>query len=160
MQSKELINDLIVLIEKHGLNKTFNSNSKDLAIAMINAIDSNKTLLELNKTIDDSEAEFINRMYSMYPNKCPKRGVSLGKSRKDKERIRKLIKTYSMEEIERVFNYEIEEKYGKQYMQNFSTFLNNFPDVDCIITKQPNLFEQKEDVKTPKKIIVNGQEYR
>ena len=33
-----------------------------------------------------------------------------------------------MDEIERVFKHEIEEKYEKQYMQNFSTFLNNFPD--------------------------------
>jgi hypothetical protein len=156
MQSKELINDLIVLIEKHRLNKTFNSNSRDLAIAMINAIDSNKTLLELNKTIDDSEVEFINRMYSMYPNKCPKRGVSLGKSRKDKERIRKLIKTYSMEEIERVFNYEIEEKYGKQYMQNFSTFLNNFPDPNVMFSDS----EEEQQIIKEDKLIINGQIYR
>jgi hypothetical protein len=38
-----------------------------------------------------------------------------------------------MEEIERVFKHEIEEKYEKQYMQNFSTFLNNFPDPNALV---------------------------
>ena len=37
-----------------------------------------------------------------------------------------------MDEIERVFKHEIEEKYEKQYMQNFSTFLNNFPDPNVL----------------------------
>ena len=74
------------------------------------------------------EDEFVERMYSSYPTRCPKRNASLGKTRKDKERIRKLLKVYSMDEIERVFKHEISEKYEKSYMQNFSTFLNNFPD--------------------------------
>lgn len=82
---------------------------------------------ELNN-IKQEEDEFVERMYAMYPSTCPKRGTSLGKSRKDKERIRKLLKTYSMDEIESVFKREIEEKYDKHYMQNLSTFLNNFPD--------------------------------
>lgn len=82
---------------------------------------------ELNN-IKQEEYDFVERMYAMYPSKCPKRGSSLGKSRKDKERIRKLLKTYSMDEIESVFKREIEEKYDKHYMQNLSTFLNNFPD--------------------------------
>jgi hypothetical protein len=72
--------------------------------------------------------EFVERMYQMYPSKCPVRGTSLGKCSKDKERIRKLLKTYSKEDIEKVFKMEIGNKYGKTYMQNFSTFLNNFPD--------------------------------
>ena len=29
--------------------------------------------------------------------------------------------------------HEIETKYGIQYMQNFSTFLNNFPDPQTIL---------------------------
>ena len=76
--------------------------------------------------------EFVDRMYALYPTKCPKRNVSLGKSRKDKVKIKRLLKTYSQEEIERVIRAEVEEKYGKQYMQNFSTFINNFPDIDAI----------------------------
>ena len=72
--------------------------------------------------------EFVNRIYSMYPTKCPIRNMSLGKGGKDKERIRKLLKIYTEEEIEKVVRHEVDEKYGKHMMQNLSTFLNNFPD--------------------------------
>lgn len=72
--------------------------------------------------------EFVDRMYALYPAKCPKRGTSLGKSQKDKDRIKSLLKTYSKKDIEFVFRWEIAQKYGKSYMLNFSTFLNNFPD--------------------------------
>lgn len=72
--------------------------------------------------------EFVDRMYALYPAKCPKRGTSLGKSQKDKGRIKSLLKTYSESDIEFVFRWEIEQKYGKTFMLNFSTFLNNFPD--------------------------------
>lgn len=71
---------------------------------------------------------FIERIYKIYPTRCPKRNTSLGKCSKDKERIRRLMKAYTQEDIERVVRHEVEEKYGKSYMQNFSTFLNNFPD--------------------------------
>lgn len=77
---------------------------------------------------DNKDAEFIERMYKLYPTKCPKRNMSLGKSSRDKDRIAKLLKKYTKEQIEFVINREIEEKFGKHYMQNFSTFLNNFPE--------------------------------
>lgn len=100
-----------------------------------NYIDNNKKEIEDNKlssTKNEEVKAFIDAMYALYPAKCPKRGTSLGKSSKDKDRIKKLLKTYKMHEIEKVIKYEIEEKYGKQYMQNFSTFLNNFPDPNSI----------------------------
>jgi hypothetical protein len=101
-----------------------------------NRIDKSK---EENKEIEDKSStkkkkeydEFVERMYALYPTKCPIRGASLGKSYKDKERIQKLLRQYTEDEIESVFKNEIEEKYGKHYMQNFSTFLNNFPDPNC-----------------------------
>ena len=80
------------------------------------------------KKADADVDEFVDRMYALYPTKCPKRGVSLGKSQKDKGRIKSLLKTYSESDIEFVFRWEIEQKYGKTFMSNFSTFLNNFPD--------------------------------
>lgn len=153
MKSKELLNDLTMLIEKHNLHETLNSKSSDIATIMLNFIS--------EKMDNSDEREFIDRMYAMYPNKCPKRGVYLGKSRKDKGRIKKLLKTYSMEEIERVFNYEIEEKYGKQYMQNFSTFLNNFPDPYSL--DQPSLFANEnifERNKAIEGLVLNGITYR
>ena len=66
-----------------------------------------------------------------------------------------------MDEIERVFKHEIEEKYEKQYMQNFSTFLNNFPDPNALECE--TLFS---NVETPSEesrcnnLIINGILYR
>ena len=109
----------------------------------------------------NEEDDFVERMYKMYPTKCPKRGASLGKSQKDKERIRKLLKTYTMEDIEHVFKREIDEKYDKHYMQNLSTFLNNFPDPH---SEQGSLFVGV-DVgcgadKTEEHLFINGVIYR
>ena len=104
----------------------------------------NISSVEIEKTSENDDA-FIERMYKLYPTKCPCRGVSLGKCRKDKQRIKSLLKVYSKEEIERVINLEIKNKFGKTYMLNFSTFLNNFPDPNeiCESTsrKQPSLFD-------------------
>lgn len=93
-----------------------------------------KKEIEIEESISTKkeENEFVEKMYSLYPTKCPKRNSSLGKQAKDKERIRKLLKIYTMEQVERVIRFEIGEKYGKHYMSNFSTFLNNFPDPSCI----------------------------
>ena len=80
------------------------------------------------KKADNDVDEFVDRMYALYPAKCPKRGTYLGKSQKDKAKIKSLLKTYSESDIEFVIRWEIEQKYGKTFMSNFSTFLNNFPD--------------------------------
>lgn len=95
-------------------------------------IDSNSKELQLEDTIKENSKkevdDFVDRMYKLYPTRCPVRNTTLGKSHKDKERIKRLLKTYSQEDIERVIRHEVDEKYGKSYMSNFSTFLNNFPD--------------------------------
>lgn len=105
------------------------------------------------KVIEDT-SEFVERIYSLYPSKCPMRGTSLGKCKKDKERIKKLLKDYTEEQIEYIVKKEVEDKYGKNYMQNFSTFLNNFPDPSCV----------EVPVSTPKEskgeVIINGTKYR
>ena len=80
------------------------------------------------KKADNDVDEFVDRMYALYPSKCPKRGAYLGKSQKDKVKIKSLLKTYSESDIEFVIRWEIAQKYNKAYMLNFSTFLNNFPD--------------------------------
>lgn len=101
------------------------------------------------------EDEFVERMYALYPTKCPKRNTTLRKCSNDKKRIQKLLKMYSMEDIEFVIRKEIEEKYGKHYMSNFSTFLNNFPD--------PNSLRQVETTTTIEEndtLIINGQIYK
>jgi hypothetical protein len=105
------------------------------------------------KVIEDT-SEFVERIYKIYPSTCPMRGTSLGKCTKDKERIKKLLKTYTEEQIEFIVKKEVEDKYGKNYMQNFSTFLNNFPDPSCVEVPVSTPTENKDT------ICINGQIYR
>lgn len=104
-----------------------------------------------NQLIDD----FVDKIYKLYPTTCPMRNSPLGKSSKDKERIRRLLKSYSMADIERVVQNEVETKFGKAYMQNFATFLNNFPD-PTLIGGNGSGVENGDG----KKVIINGVEYR
>lgn len=83
---------------------------------------------ENSKKEKEDEDKFVEEIYNLYPTKCPIRNVYTGKCAKDKEKIRRLLKTYSREDIEKVVKAEVDEKYGKSYLRNFSTFLNNFPD--------------------------------
>ena len=99
-----------------------NNRTKDLPKK--EGIDKSLPKKDANADVD----EFVDRMYALYPAKCPKRGAYLGKSQKDKAKIKSLLKTYSESDIEFVIRWEIEQKYNKAYMLNFSTFLNNFPD--------------------------------
>lgn len=98
------------------------------------------------KVSKEKEDAFVERMYKIYPSKCPMRKISLGKSYKDKDRIRKLLKHYSMEDIEGVIKREVEDKYGKHYMQNFSTFLNNFPDPKSLFTQGEEKQESNDNI--------------
>lgn len=85
---------------------------------------------ELKKDCDDETLvnKQVSELYDIYPSKCPKRNISLGKSFKDKDRIKKLLKTHSYEMLKFTIEQEISEKFNKAYMSNFSTFLNNLPD--------------------------------
>lgn len=160
MNAKDFQKDLSEIVNKHSLDKTFNLPNCAIEEYIMDSLNS---LMKVNRLKPQSDGvdDFIDRMYAIYPPRCPKRNASLGKTRKDKERIGKLLKTYSMEEIEKVFKHEIEEKYEKQYMQNFSTFLNNFPDPYSI--DQPTLFgdaniANRHDVINS--LILDGVTYR
>lgn len=141
-------------------NIPFGKRQNDLGFPKLNYsiedIDNNKKEKEIDKSISKKKDEdaFVDHIYDMYPTKCPCREKSLGKSIKDKKLIKRLLSVYSKEEIEAVVKKEIEEKYGKSYMRNFSTFLNNFPDPSCV----------EVPVSTPKEskdtICINGQVYR
>lgn len=114
---------------------------------------------EYESRVKEDVNEFVEHIYSLYPTRCPKRNTPTGKSSKDKERIKKLLKTYSKEDIEKVVRYEIQEKYGKHYMANFATFLNNFPDPTTI----PDVnFNTDMLMSKPKRkvLVINGVEYR
>lgn len=111
------------------------------------------SVMEQVPVVDDV-SEFVDRMYAIYPTRCPKRNTSLGKSHKDKLKIKRLLKMYTMEQIEQVIRSEVDANYGVNYMKNFSTFLNNFPEPtssgDSPVTSHPQ----------SDRIIVNGVEYK
>ena len=148
MNAKDFQKDLDEIVNKHSLDKDFNLPNCAITEYLMDSLNS---LMKVNRLKPQSDGvdDFIDRMYLIYPTRCPKRNASLGKTKKDKERIRKLLKCYSMEEIERVFKHEIEEKYEKQYMQNFSTFLNNFPDPNALVDSLFNDVSELAKVEQP-----------
>lgn len=158
MKEKEFLQELTTLINRYGLDSNINLPDFTIATYLFDSYISLSKIRNISEKKDE-ESEFIDRMYQIYPAKCPKRGTSTGKSHKDKQRIKKLLKSYTMEEIEKVFNHEIEEKYDKQYMQNFATFLNNFPDVNAL--EQGSLFvEEKQSESNSDSLVINGVIYR
>jgi hypothetical protein len=101
---------------------------------------------------DNSVNDFVDEMYDLYPAKCPKRNASTGKSHKDKDRIKRLLKIYTQDEIEKVIRDEVDNNFGVNYMKNFSTFLNNFP---APISESP-----KVEAKKDEPFILNGVVYQ
>ena len=148
MNAKDFQQDLDEIVNKHSLDKDFNLPNCAITEYLMDSLNS---LMKVNRLKPQSDGvdDFIDRMYLIYPSRCPKRNASLGKTKKDKDRIRKLLKYYSMDEIERVFKHEIEEKYEKQYMQNFSTFLNNFPDPNALVDSLFNDVSELAKVEQP-----------
>lgn len=159
MKEKEFLQELTTLINRYGLDSNINLPDFTIATYLFDSYISLSKIRNIGESKDE-ESEFIDRMYAFYPAKCPKRGTTTGKSHKDKQRIKKLLKTYTMEEIEKVFQHEIEEKYDKQYMQNFSTFLNNFPDPDTIIEDVATTAVDLGEGESKSHLIINGQIYR
>lgn len=154
MDRKELEKDIAVLVERYALDKVVGVKADKVAHYMVNCLDALAKANDAGGDDTDTD-EFIERMYALYPTKCPKRNTSLGKSYKDKERLRKLLKRYSFEEIERVIRHEVESKYDISYMQNFATFLNNFPDPDTVVDERVEPSRQQGQT-----LIIDGQEYR
>lgn len=105
----------------------------------------------LERASVDEVNDFVDKMYDLYPSKCPKRNTSTGKSRKDKDRIKRLLKTYTREQIEQVIRAEVDNNYGVNYMKNFSTFLNNFPEPQ---SETPKVESKKDE------LWINGVKYQ
>lgn len=122
-----------------------------------NNIEIDNNFKEKKNILNVGVEEFIDRIYKKYPSRCPIRQMTTGKTLKDKQRIKNLLKTYSMEDIERVVDNEIEVKYGKYRMQNFSTFLNNFPDPQSLLSSSD---ETLPTMPTNDDMVINGQIYR
>ena len=72
----------------------------------------------------------IDEIYQAYPtHDQANNNRSLGKSLANKKKIKTLLKTYTKEEILAAINEELEENKRGKWLKNFSTFLNNLPDV-------------------------------
>lgn len=162
MNKSKIIKGLYQVIVDNEIDKHLDRQATAIATSLYAMLDSmlwlntqpRATLFEVNdaleieakarKAEETAEIEaFVEDMYKLYPTKCPKRNCSLGKSKRDKLRLKALLKQYSKEDIERVIRHEVDSNYGVNYMKNFSTFLNNFPDIDAInSTTQANAESQ------------------
>lgn len=73
----------------------------------------------------------VDRVYYAYPSKCPKGKNSTSKSFKNKKTIAKRLEIYSEEYLIKAIETYIDgEKKADRWIKNFSTFLNNIPDID------------------------------
>lgn len=127
------------------INQSINrelTNDQPITITKERDKDNNKKNIIKKENIQKKEKSedevFVDEIYEEYPKKCPLNNRSTNKSYKDKERIRRLMKIYSKEDIRKVVIAE-KEKVGKSYLRNFSTFLNNFPDPNSISDNNTSL---------------------
>jgi len=75
--------------------------------------------------------EDIDSIYAEYPTRCVVTGRALGKSSSDKNKIERLLRDKTKEQMLLTIRRYVDEcKADKVYMKNFGTFLNNFPDYD------------------------------
>ena len=178
MEKKQIVNELVKAIKKIGYDEKLNYSANTVAEYLFKQLESFSWLAEQQRLQKAEEGslplvvepiaegpseeetvvnDFVDRMYALYPTRCPKRNASLGKSRTDKLKIRKLLKTYTMEEIEQVIRSEVDGSYGVHYMKNFSTFLNNFPEPQEI-----NPVAATATIGTPKSdvVVINGVVYK
>jgi uncharacterized protein YdaU (DUF1376 family) len=70
-----------------------------------------------------SHMEDVNVIYSLYPSKCYIKERSTGKCQKNKEQIKSLLKTKSVEELTKIINLYLNDcKVHNTYLKNFTTF--------------------------------------
>jgi hypothetical protein len=80
--------------------------------------------------INNTNNIYIDEIYKEYPSRCIVNNRSLSKSNKDKEKIKKMLKEKTKDEmIIHIKKYVRECARSKTFMMNFSTFLNQWPEV-------------------------------
>lgn len=86
--------------------------------------------IELNTDKNNIYSD-IELLYNLYPNRdINNKNRPLSKSKKDKDKIAKLLKEKNLDELQVIFTTYIKECSEKNiYMKNFSTFLNNLPEI-------------------------------
>ena len=86
----------------------------------------------------------------MYPSKCPMRDAETGRRPFCKDIIARLLKVRSFDDLKRNMRRYLDENYGKHYLQNFSTFLHQFPNYD---EDQGGLFQSPTE---PERVYPGG----
>ena len=80
---------------------------------------------------EETDNDAVNRIYAIYPTKCPVSQRNTGKCSKDKDRIARLLKTTTEEKLSSTIKRYIDDCIKQNsYIKNFSTFLNNIPDTE------------------------------
>jgi len=103
-----------------------------------------KTEPNENKNVNVNLNENIELIYTSYPTRCVVGGRSTGKSAKNKDKIKTLLKTITSEKLIDTIKWYVDDcKKTNTYMMNFSTFLNNIPDV-------PEEYKHIESTTKPK----------
>ena len=82
MNAKDFQQDLDEIVNKHSLDKDFNLPNCAITEYLMDSLNS---LMKVNRLKPQSDGvdDFIDRMYLIYPSRCPKRNASLGKTKKD-----------------------------------------------------------------------------
>ena len=136
-----ITDDAIMKIYKLDCEKIKNENSKNSQPIPDSITDT--------KTDNNTNAD-VEEVYNNYPSKCPINKTPTGKGSKNKEKIKKILKTKTKDEL-----IELQDVYvkscvnGNRYIKNYSTFLNNLPDreqFDSTCEKESNvvLFDPAE----------------
>lgn len=120
------------------------SSGKDFEQVMVDCEEFWKEAHKDRKVADKVSQEDIDKIYKLYPAKCPFRGTATGKCDKNKAQIETWIRKIGTKELYfRVNRYVQETTRDKVYFKNFSTLLNNLPEYDMPKTI---IEEQKKNI--------------
>lgn len=128
IQENNVLSVLEVCTDRKEDVKTTNSKTKEFK---------NKHKDDFTSAKDVKEG--VNKIYDFYPTKCVIRGSNTGKSKKNKNQIDVLLKTNTIDELIYIIEWYVDEcKKSNVYMKNFSTFLNNLPELPKSDTLKTN----------------------
>jgi hypothetical protein len=122
---------------RESVLKRWNKESYKDTNVLQNEYDSN-TIKEKKSKVKESKVNnnIVENIYSLYPSKCPINNSLTGKSKKNKIQIEKLLKDYSEEQLIKVISQYIDDcKKHNRFIKNFSTFLNNIPEIPEVEVK-------------------------
>lgn len=145
---------------EHMENENENENENEIGIGKENESKIPKALTEEKGQFDSRNAisppvpektttnnQTVKEIYDLYPARCLKDGRSTGKSTKDMDKIKILLKR-GVDVRSAIEFYVSDCKKTGTYMKNFSTFLNNIPDIEELKKNIPQISQQKNKVQS------------